>query len=190
MLNGVPTTVVGVMPARFTKQAADLWRPVALNRADPQRQEAVLHLPGEAEAGRHARAGRRRPRPRGAPLREGLSARLSQTVRRHRRQLGRQHRRAVPRRRSTRWRPRSGLLLAIALLQRGHHAPRASRRRAPRDGGARLARREPRAADSPAARSRACCSRWAGSRSGACWRTSASRGSSRSSPKGSSRARW
>jgi predicted permease len=35
VLNGVPTTCVGVMPARFTKIAADLWRPVALNRADP-----------------------------------------------------------------------------------------------------------------------------------------------------------
>jgi putative ABC transport system permease protein len=36
VLNGVPSTAVGVMPARFTKLAADLWRPVALNRADPQ----------------------------------------------------------------------------------------------------------------------------------------------------------
>jgi predicted permease len=35
VLNGVPTTCVGVMPPRFTKIAADLWRPVALNRADP-----------------------------------------------------------------------------------------------------------------------------------------------------------
>ena len=35
VLNSVPTTVVGVMPSRFTKIAADLWRPVTLNRADP-----------------------------------------------------------------------------------------------------------------------------------------------------------
>jgi putative ABC transport system permease protein len=35
VLNGVPTTLVGIMPARFTKLAADLWRPVALDRADP-----------------------------------------------------------------------------------------------------------------------------------------------------------
>jgi predicted permease len=35
VLNGIPTTVVGVMPSRFTKIAADLWRPVVLNRADP-----------------------------------------------------------------------------------------------------------------------------------------------------------
>jgi predicted permease len=35
-LNGVPMTAVGVMPARFTKLAADIWRPVALTRSDPQ----------------------------------------------------------------------------------------------------------------------------------------------------------
>ena len=34
-LNGVPTTLVGIMPKRFTKLNADLWQPVALNRADP-----------------------------------------------------------------------------------------------------------------------------------------------------------
>jgi putative ABC transport system permease protein len=33
-LNGVPTTVVGVMPPRFTKLAADLWRPVVLDRGN------------------------------------------------------------------------------------------------------------------------------------------------------------
>jgi predicted permease len=36
ILNGVPTTAVGVMPSRFTKQAADMYKPVALTRADPQ----------------------------------------------------------------------------------------------------------------------------------------------------------
>jgi predicted permease len=36
VLNGVPTTLVGIMPARFTKLAADLWRPVALDRADSE----------------------------------------------------------------------------------------------------------------------------------------------------------
>ena len=35
VLNGVPTTCVGVMPPRFTKQAADLWKPMRLDRADP-----------------------------------------------------------------------------------------------------------------------------------------------------------
>ena len=36
ILNGVPTAVIGVMPARFTKNAADLWRPVTLSRADAE----------------------------------------------------------------------------------------------------------------------------------------------------------
>ena len=34
VLNGIATTCVGVMSPRFTKQAADLWKPVALSRAD------------------------------------------------------------------------------------------------------------------------------------------------------------
>ena len=34
VLNGVPTTLVGIMPQRFTKLAADLWRPMVLNRGD------------------------------------------------------------------------------------------------------------------------------------------------------------
>jgi putative ABC transport system permease protein len=36
VLNGVPTTLVGIMPARFTKLGADLWRPVVLDRANPE----------------------------------------------------------------------------------------------------------------------------------------------------------
>jgi len=35
ILNGTPTTLVGIMPPRFTKNAADLWRPLALSRSDP-----------------------------------------------------------------------------------------------------------------------------------------------------------
>jgi len=38
VLNGVPRTIVGVMPARFTKLAADLWIPVKLTRADAEIQ--------------------------------------------------------------------------------------------------------------------------------------------------------
>src|SRR5260370_2899523 len=36
VLNGVPATLVGIMPPRFTKMGADLWKSVALNRADPE----------------------------------------------------------------------------------------------------------------------------------------------------------
>jgi len=36
VLNGVATTLVGIMPPRFTKLAADLWRPVRLDRGNAQ----------------------------------------------------------------------------------------------------------------------------------------------------------
>jgi putative ABC transport system permease protein len=36
VLNGVATTLVGIMPVRFTKMAADLYRPVLLDRGDPE----------------------------------------------------------------------------------------------------------------------------------------------------------
>jgi len=36
VLNGVPMTLVGIMPPRFTKLAADLWRPVRLDRANKE----------------------------------------------------------------------------------------------------------------------------------------------------------
>jgi putative ABC transport system permease protein len=35
-LNGVPNTLVGIMPRRFTKLNADLWRPVHLHRANTE----------------------------------------------------------------------------------------------------------------------------------------------------------
>src|SRR4029450_11110789 len=35
VLNGAPTTLVGIMPQRFTKLGADLWRPIVLTPADP-----------------------------------------------------------------------------------------------------------------------------------------------------------
>jgi putative ABC transport system permease protein len=34
VLNGTPTTLVGIMPKRFTKRGADIWRPAELDRAD------------------------------------------------------------------------------------------------------------------------------------------------------------
>jgi putative ABC transport system permease protein len=50
-LNGAPTTVVGVMPARFTKQAADLYRTVALNRADPQLKDRFFNFQAKLKPG-------------------------------------------------------------------------------------------------------------------------------------------
>jgi putative ABC transport system permease protein len=35
VLNGVPTTLVGVMPKRFSKLGSDLYLPIVLDRADP-----------------------------------------------------------------------------------------------------------------------------------------------------------
>ena len=35
VLNGIPTTLIGVMPPRVSKLGADLWKPVRLDRADP-----------------------------------------------------------------------------------------------------------------------------------------------------------
>src|ERR1035437_7291762 len=37
VLNGTPTTLVGIMPKRFTKRGADIWRPAELDRADTER---------------------------------------------------------------------------------------------------------------------------------------------------------
>ena len=37
VLNGTPTTLVGIMPKRFTKRGADIWRPAELDRADTDR---------------------------------------------------------------------------------------------------------------------------------------------------------
>jgi putative ABC transport system permease protein len=36
VLNGVPTTVVGIMPQRFTKLGSDLWRAITLDRSNPE----------------------------------------------------------------------------------------------------------------------------------------------------------
>ncbi len=55
-LNGTPTTLVGVMPPRFSWWAGNLWRPLVLDRADKDHQVVVYgHLrsgitPKSAEA--------------------------------------------------------------------------------------------------------------------------------------------
>ena len=50
-LNGVPTTCVGVMPKRFTKNAADLWRPIVLNRADPEVRDRYFNFQAKLKPG-------------------------------------------------------------------------------------------------------------------------------------------
>ncbi len=51
VINGVPTTCVGVMPARFTKQAADLWKPMRLDRADPAQQRRYVVFQAKLKPG-------------------------------------------------------------------------------------------------------------------------------------------
>jgi putative ABC transport system permease protein len=45
-LNGTPTTLVGIMPPRFTKRAADLYLPVSLDPADPLNKTRGLIFQG------------------------------------------------------------------------------------------------------------------------------------------------
>ena len=51
VLNDVATTLVGIMPPRFAKLAADLWMPVALDRADPQFANRYFQLQGRLKPG-------------------------------------------------------------------------------------------------------------------------------------------
>jgi predicted permease len=51
ILNGRQTTLVGIMPPRFTKLAADFWRPVALSRADPEVNQRYFAFQGRLKPG-------------------------------------------------------------------------------------------------------------------------------------------
>jgi len=51
ILNGVPTTLVGIMPARFTKFAADLWRAVPLDRSNPDINRRSFRLQARLKPG-------------------------------------------------------------------------------------------------------------------------------------------
>jgi putative ABC transport system permease protein len=51
VLNGVPTTLVGIMPKRFTKLGADLWRPLAITRADPEANRRFFMFQGRLKPG-------------------------------------------------------------------------------------------------------------------------------------------
>ncbi len=50
-LNGVPTTLVGIMPKRFTKLGADIWQPVRLDPADPTIKDEYFMLQGRMKPG-------------------------------------------------------------------------------------------------------------------------------------------
>ena len=51
VLNGIATTCVGVMPQRYTKQAADLWKPISLERADSEMSRRYFVLQGRLKRG-------------------------------------------------------------------------------------------------------------------------------------------
>jgi putative ABC transport system permease protein len=50
-LNGVPTTLVGIMPPRFAKFAADLWRAVPLDRSNPDINRRSFRLQARLKPG-------------------------------------------------------------------------------------------------------------------------------------------
>jgi putative ABC transport system permease protein len=51
MLDGVPTTLVGIMPQRFTKLDADIYRPVALDRANAKVAGQFFRFQGKLKPG-------------------------------------------------------------------------------------------------------------------------------------------
>jgi putative ABC transport system permease protein len=51
VLNGVPTTLVGVMPPRFHKMAAEVYKPVRLERGDPEHRERFFRLQARLKPG-------------------------------------------------------------------------------------------------------------------------------------------
>src|SRR5438477_3250068 len=51
ILNGVPTTLVGIMPRRFTKLGVDLWRVQTLDRANPEVAQQYFRFQARLKAG-------------------------------------------------------------------------------------------------------------------------------------------
>ena len=61
-VNGVPTTVVGVMPPELLILGADLWLPRAIDPQEYATQPAAVHLDRATRPGRDARGGQHRAR--------------------------------------------------------------------------------------------------------------------------------
>jgi predicted permease len=51
VINGVPTTLVGIMPFRFNKLGADLYRPAHLDPADPEWNQRYFLFQGKLKPG-------------------------------------------------------------------------------------------------------------------------------------------
>jgi len=51
ILNGTPRTLVGIMPPRFQKLRADMWRPMTLDRGDPKASQVHLMFQAHLKPG-------------------------------------------------------------------------------------------------------------------------------------------
>ncbi|HTS24665.1 MAG TPA: ABC transporter permease [Bryobacteraceae bacterium] len=51
ILNGKPTTLVGIMPPRFTKRAADLWWSTTMDPADPRNKDRYFQFQARMKPG-------------------------------------------------------------------------------------------------------------------------------------------
>ena len=138
-LNGTPTTLVGIMPKRFTKRGADIWRPAGTR---PRRHRSLVHLPGTAEAWRHAETGGGRPAADRAALGQGPSEGLSEALFHPGQQLRGQYRGAVPQDAVHAGRG-GGAAVVDCLRERGEHAAGAVHRARSGDGDPRRAGRQP-----------------------------------------------
>src|SRR5215469_1009758 len=56
ILNGQPTTLVGIMPRRFAFWGGDIWIPASLDRADPSASQRYFVLYGRLKPGLNRRA--------------------------------------------------------------------------------------------------------------------------------------
>ena len=138
-LNGTPTTLVGIMPKRFTKRGADLWRAAEL---DPRRYDRWFIFQGRLKPGVTLKQVEADLLPIAQRLGEGPSERFSEALLDRGEQLRGQYRRAVPQ--DAVHAGRGGGAAAVdRLRERGEHAAGAIDGARSRDGDPRGAGREP-----------------------------------------------
>ena len=176
-LDGTPTTLIGVMPPRVSKMAADIWRPVLLDRADPAMQDRFFKFQARLKPGVTIAQADAEFRTVAARVAKSYPKNYPDRYHRPRHRLRGQHR---PGLQDDALHDGGGRRPAPAdrVRERREHAaqprdgPPAGNRAAPR------ARREPRTDRAPAAR-----------REPRCWRCSA-RWSAVASPRPASKASW
>ena len=150
------------MPPRVSKMAADIWRPVLLDRADPAMQDRFFKFQARLKPGVTIAQADAEFRHRGPARREVVSAKLSRSLYRPRHRLRGQHRpglqddalyddrgrrpapvNRVRERREHAAQPRDGTPAGNRAAPRARREPRTDRapaaRREPRPGAARRA---------------------------------------------------